>query len=146
MIQSRDSIDINQVSRIGQVQLHERDQAHPARQYLCVGAVPSKHADGVIHAVRHLIIEGRRNHRQPPQKSFTLGVRRKDRKQPEDIPVYSSSVPSNLSRAKRLMRTDEPKRQQINPREAKGLFRWRKHVISKIDVSKADLEKWISAG
>jgi NitT/TauT family transport system substrate-binding protein len=43
-------------------------------------------------------------------------------------------------------RTDEPKRQQTNPHEAEGLFRWRKDVLSKSTYVEPIQKKWISAG
>jgi hypothetical protein len=65
-----------------------------------------------------------------------IQLTRKDRKQPEDISVYTLSVPSSLSRAKRLIAKRlirQPKSPSASKpaEEVKGLSRWQKLVISK---------------
>ena len=57
--------DVDEKGRLGEAQLHERQQRVPAGQQLRVLALPEQ-ADRVVDGGRNLVVEGGRDHAAPP--------------------------------------------------------------------------------
>ena len=75
-VQAFDPVDVDQLTRRGEPELHDRDQALPSREHLRVVAVRGEEAERLVEGRRSVVLEARRQHRLDlPSKDAKSAVR-----------------------------------------------------------------------